>query len=68
MTVQELTTMLRLELNPTIFVLNNKGYTIERYIHGEFRKYNDVVNWCVQSLWYLQISEISFKIGITYSS
>ena len=28
-------------------MLNNKGYTIERYLHGKTRKYNDIVNWCV---------------------
>jgi pyruvate decarboxylase len=37
--------MLRLKLNPIVFVLNNKGYTIERYLHGKTKKYNDVVNW-----------------------
>jgi pyruvate decarboxylase len=37
--------MLRLKLNPIIFVLNNRGYTIERLLHGRVRKYNDVVNW-----------------------
>jgi pyruvate decarboxylase len=36
-----------LKLNPIVFVLNNKGYTIERYLHGKTRKYNDIVNWCV---------------------
>jgi hypothetical protein len=45
LTAQELTPMLRLALNPIVFVLNNKGYTIERYLHGKVRKYNDIVNW-----------------------
>lgn len=45
LTAQELTTMMRHKLNPIVFVLNNKGYTIERYLHGKTRKYNDVVNW-----------------------
>jgi TPP-dependent 2-oxoacid decarboxylase len=47
LTVQELSTMIAQDLKPIIFVLNNKGYTIERYIHGKDRKYNDIVNWCV---------------------
>jgi pyruvate decarboxylase len=45
LTVQELSTMLREGLNPIIFVLNNSGYTIERYLHGKHRKYNDISNW-----------------------
>ncbi|KAF9267466.1 pyruvate decarboxylase [Marasmius fiardii PR-910] len=45
LTVQELSTMLRKGLTPIIFVLNNSGYTIERYLHGMNRKYNDISNW-----------------------
>ncbi|KAF9046327.1 pyruvate decarboxylase THI3 [Panaeolus papilionaceus] len=45
LTVQELSPMIRNGLKPIIFVLNNKGYTIERCIHGKHRKYNDVANW-----------------------
>ncbi len=39
--------MIHHRLNPIIFVLNNSGYTIERYLHGKTRKYNDISNWCV---------------------
>ncbi|KAJ8457323.1 hypothetical protein ONZ51_g11605 [Trametes cubensis] len=45
LTVQELSVMLRWGLKPIIFVLNNNGYTIERYLHGMTRKYNDISNW-----------------------
>lgn len=45
LTVQEISTMIRLGLKPIIFVINNEGYTIERCIHGMTRKYNDVSNW-----------------------
>ncbi|KAI9058230.1 pyruvate decarboxylase [Trametes sanguinea] len=45
LTVQELSVMLRWGLKPIIFVLNNSGYTIERYLHGMKRKYNDISNW-----------------------
>ncbi|KAG7088469.1 hypothetical protein E1B28_012458 [Marasmius oreades] len=45
LTVQELSTMLRKGLTPIIFVLNNSGYTIERFLHGKTRKYNDISNW-----------------------
>ncbi|KAG6901008.1 hypothetical protein C0995_002540 [Termitomyces sp. Mi166 len=45
LTVQELSVMLRVGVKPIIFVLNNRGYTIERFIHGKTRKYNDISNW-----------------------
>ena len=45
LTVQELSVMMRVGVKPIIFMLNNKGYTIERYLHGEKRKYNDITNW-----------------------
>jgi pyruvate decarboxylase len=45
MTVQEISTMLRHNLNIIIVVLNNDGYTIERAIHGLKEKYNDVASW-----------------------
>ena len=47
-TAQELSTVMRHGLTPTIFVLNNKGYTIERHLHGRDRRYNDIVNWYVR--------------------
>jgi len=50
LTVQEISSMIRKGLKPIIFILNNKGYTIERYIHGKNRKYNDVPNWKWTSL------------------
>ncbi|KAK2740190.1 hypothetical protein FQN57_006201 [Myotisia sp. PD_48] len=42
MTVQEIGTMVREGFTPTIFVVNNKGYTIERLIHGPMQQYNDI--------------------------
>jgi TPP-dependent 2-oxoacid decarboxylase len=45
MTVQELSTILRLELKPVIFLINNDGYTIERLIFGPHSSYNDVNPW-----------------------
>ncbi|CEJ56334.1 Putative Catalytic activity: a 2-oxo acid = an aldehyde CO2 [Penicillium brasilianum] len=45
LTVQELSTMLRNKLNPTVFVICNEGYTIERYIHGWDEGYNDIQPW-----------------------
>jgi pyruvate decarboxylase len=45
MTVQEISTMIRNKLDITIFVLNNDGYTIERWIHGMEATYNDIAPW-----------------------
>ncbi|GES96149.1 pyruvate decarboxylase [Rhizophagus clarus] len=45
LTAQEISTMIRNNLDPIIFVLNNDGYTIERMIHGMERKYNDIQPW-----------------------
>lgn len=45
LTAQELSTILKLGLKPIIFLLNNRGYTIERYILGMRETYNDIANW-----------------------
>jgi len=45
LTAQELSTILRHDLKPCIFLINNHGYTIERAILGKDAKYNDVANW-----------------------
>jgi pyruvate decarboxylase len=45
LTAQEVSTMLRHDLCPTIFILCNDGYTIERLIHGMDAEYNDIANW-----------------------
>lgn len=50
LTVQAISTMIRLKLKPYIFVLNNAGYTIERLIHGETAQYNDIQPWDHQAL------------------
>ncbi|MCT3212789.1 alpha-keto acid decarboxylase family protein [Lactiplantibacillus plantarum] len=50
LTAQELSTILEGKLKPIIFLLNNGGYTIERYIRGAQAKYNDIVPWDYQVL------------------
>ena len=50
LTAQELSTILRLDLKPIIFLLNNRGYTIERYILGMNAPYNDIANWSYSQL------------------
>jgi indolepyruvate decarboxylase len=43
MTGQELSTVVKYGLNPIIFVLNNKGYTTERFLKDG--PYNDIHDW-----------------------
>lgn len=45
MTAQELSTVMRHDLKPLIFVINNAGYTVERAVLGKDASYNDVANW-----------------------
>jgi indolepyruvate decarboxylase len=45
LTVQELGTFSREGLSPVVVVVNNDGYTVERAIHGEKARYNDIVGW-----------------------
>lgn len=45
LTAQEVSTMIRQNLNIVLFVVNNDGYTVERVIHGPRREYNDVQMW-----------------------
>jgi indolepyruvate decarboxylase len=45
LTAQEISTILRHDLKPFIFLINNQGYTIERTILGKNARYNDVANW-----------------------
>jgi indolepyruvate decarboxylase len=45
MSAQELSTILQLDLDPIIFLLNNDGYTIERLIYGADSSYNDLNPW-----------------------
>ncbi|KAF9017856.1 putative PDC1-pyruvate decarboxylase, isozyme 1 [Hymenopellis radicata] len=48
--VQELSTMIGKGVHPTIFLLNNSGYTIERCVRSPQKKYHDIVNWRWTSL------------------
>ncbi|MBV9387747.1 MAG: hypothetical protein JOZ78_15100 [Chroococcidiopsidaceae cyanobacterium CP_BM_ER_R8_30] len=43
LTAQEVSTMIRFGLNPIIFLINNRGYTIEVEIHDG--PYNNIKNW-----------------------
>jgi indolepyruvate decarboxylase len=45
MTVQEISTIMRLDLKPWILVNQNQGYTVERAVLGKDARYNDIANW-----------------------
>ncbi|PVH88557.1 pyruvate decarboxylase [Cadophora sp. DSE1049] len=45
LTAQEVSTMIRHKLRVTIFLIENEGYTIERFIHGMKAQYNDIGLW-----------------------
>src|SRR5262249_40103101 len=46
----ELSTILRHDHKPVIFLINNGGYTIERGYLGKTEPYNDVANWAYADL------------------
>ncbi|MEV4449138.1 alpha-keto acid decarboxylase family protein [Streptomyces mirabilis] len=50
LTAQEVSTMLRHDLKPIIFLINNGGYTVERTICGKQGQFNDVANWAYAEL------------------
>lgn len=46
LTAGEISTMMRNNLKPIIFVINNSGYTIERILCDDINyKYNDIAQW-----------------------
>ncbi|RAL13068.1 alpha-keto acid decarboxylase family protein [Aspergillus homomorphus CBS 101889] len=47
---QELSTIVRHNLTPIIFVICNNGYTVERLIHGRHESYNDIQVWQYRKL------------------
>ncbi len=49
-TAQELSTMLRNDCKPVIFLINNGGYTIERGYMGKTSDYNDIAPWAYADL------------------
>jgi indolepyruvate decarboxylase len=49
-TAQELSTILRHDCKPVIFLINNGGYTIERGYMGKTADYNDVATWAYADL------------------
>jgi indolepyruvate decarboxylase len=50
LTAQEISTMLRHDYKPVIFLINNHGYTIERCWLGETSRFNDVADWSYADL------------------
>lgn len=50
LTAQELSVMIRSKLNVIIFLIENNGYTIEKFIHGEKADYNQIARWDYSAL------------------
>jgi indolepyruvate decarboxylase len=50
LTAQELSTVLRHDYKPVIFLINNGGYTVERCYLGKTSHYNDVATWSYADL------------------
>jgi indolepyruvate decarboxylase len=50
LTAQEVSTMLRHDYKPVIFLINNRGYTIERCWLGKTSRFNDVADWSYADL------------------
>jgi len=44
-TCQSLSDIIRYKLDVTIFIVNNAGYTYERWLNGMDEEYNDVPAW-----------------------
>jgi alpha-keto-acid decarboxylase len=45
MTAQELSTLIHKDVNATVVIVDNDGYTVERAIHGPEEEYNDIARW-----------------------
>lgn len=45
LTAQAISDMVRHKLDLIVFLLNNDGYTIERWVHGMEAGYNDISGW-----------------------
>lgn len=66
MSVQELGTIIRHNLNVTVVLINNDGYTIERVIHGLRQGYNDVAAWrYLQAPGFFGAKENTFTAKVT---
>lgn len=46
MSFNEISNLVRYRLDATLFLINNSGYTVEKYLHGVKREYNQInSNW-----------------------
>lgn len=66
LTVQAFSMLNRHGIVPVVFVVNNKGYTVERFFRGWNAKYNDVPMWDYGALFKAFAPEIearTFKVS-----
>ncbi|KAK0716664.1 thiamine diphosphate-binding protein [Apiosordaria backusii] len=62
LTVQAFSMLTRYGIVPVVFVLNNCGYTIERYFRGWNAKYNDVPMWDYTALFKASAPDVEPKV------
>jgi pyruvate decarboxylase len=60
LTAQSISDMIRHNLDLINFLLNNDGYTIERWVHGMEAGYNDIHSW--------KYTEIPYAMGASKDS
>ena len=65
LSAQEISTMMRNNLKPVIFVINNGGYTIERLLSKDpLDKFNDIAGWNYSKLPYV-FGENVYSISVS---
>lgn len=65
LSAQEISTMMRNNLKPVIFVINNGGYTIERLLSKDpMDKFNDIAGWNYSKLPYV-FGENVYSISVS---
>lgn len=65
LSAQEISTMMRNNLRPVIFVINNEGYTIERILSDDpMDKFNDIAKWNYSKLPYV-FGENVYSISVS---
>lgn len=61
LTLQSISDACRWNLKPYLFILNNKGYTIEKLIHGPHESYNDIQPWDHQKILGLFADKVEYE-------
>ncbi|AWU73550.1 uncharacterized protein C5L36_0A01560 [Pichia kudriavzevii] len=68
LTVQSISDAARWNIKPYIFILNNRGYTIEKLIHGRHEDYNQIQPWDHQLLLKLFADKTQYENHVVKSA